>query len=96
MDAREEERMLGVKNWYDEYRHVVHLASPWCGYEYTLCGLAYNEPSSEHGVDSMHRVSNACTCEECIRIMNELIPYLNREKRKVQKANRIYVKGGAE
>ena len=79
-----------MRNLYDKYRNVVHLSSPLCGYEYTLCGLAYDEPSSEHGVVSMHYVNDACTCEDCIMTMNELIPYLKREKRKALKDKRIY------
>ena len=72
-------------NWEDTYRGVIHLASPGGGYEYTLCGLAWDEPSSEYGADVMEQTSKACTCRDCIGHARFLLPYLKREISRIDK-----------
>lgn len=68
-----------MTNMFDPYRNVVHLGSPGCGNEYTLCGLAFDEPSSEWGYEPMSIVKTPCTCPECKNMAKELLPYLKRE-----------------
>ena len=74
-----------MENWEDSYRGVVHLGTFGCGGEYTLCGLAYDEPVSEHHAEVMVSTSDVCTCEHCLLAMRNLLPYLKRESRKVEK-----------
>ena len=66
-------------NYYDSYRNCVHLSQPGCGHEYTLCGFAFDEPASEHGVESMVSTDAPCNCSRCLAIAKELSDYLKRE-----------------
>lgn len=75
-------------NWKDDYRGVVHLSSGACGGEFTLCGYAYDEPSSEHGAEVMRPTTEAVTCEYCISEMRTLLPYLKSESRKLNREGR--------
>lgn len=76
---------MEMNNWDDKYRGVVHLGSPYGGFEYTLCGFAYDEPVSEHGGEAMSETDAACTCEECKRIALVIFPFLNKEIRRFDK-----------
>lgn len=74
-----------LDNWKDTLRGVVHLGNSAGGYEYTLCGYAFDEPSSEHGAECMSVTTEVCTCEDCIRIAEEMLPYLRYELRRVSR-----------
>lgn len=71
-------------NWYDSYRGVVHLTSFNQGNEFTLCGLAFDEPSSEHGGERMVYTDKPCTCAECAKMANILLPYLKKEVKRIK------------
>lgn len=71
-----------MTNMFDPYRNVVHLGYPNSGGEFTLCGLAFDEPSSEWGCDSMRDIKTPCTCPECKSMAKELLPYLKREMKR--------------
>lgn len=64
---------------------VVHLKSEMCGGEYTLCGLAFDEPASERGEECMEDSDAPCNCPECIETAKRLLPYLQREMRRLKK-----------
>lgn len=75
-------------NWKDTYRGVVHLGMTGGGDEFTLCGLAYDEPASEHGADVMEMTSAVANCHDCINCAKSLMPYLEKEMKRVTKAEK--------
>lgn len=75
-------------NWKDTYRGVVHLGMTGGGDEFTLCGLAYDEPASEHGADVMEVTSAVANCHDCISTAMKLMPYLEKEMKRVTKAGK--------
>ena len=78
--------------WLEPSTGVIHLTSFACGDEYTLCGLAFDEPSSERGEESMVQTDKPCTCELCWTQARKLYPYLKKQINRLNRANR---KGGA-
>ena len=73
------------ENWLDTYRGVVHIGAPGCGGEYTVCGLAYDEPSSEHDEDAMVETCLPPTCPDCISDGQLLLGILQRQLRRVNR-----------
>ena len=66
---------------------VVHLWNgSYCGiaaHEYTLCGLAYDEPASERGQKVMIPSKEPCNCPHCYRQAASLIPYLKKQFKRI-------------
>lgn len=73
------------ENWLDTFRGVVHIGAPMCGGEYTVCGLAYDEPRSEHGGDAMQETDLPPTCPDCIHDGRILLETLRRQLRRVNR-----------
>lgn len=73
------------ENWLDTYRGVVHIGAPGGGGEYTVCGLAFDEPVSEHGCDSMQETDLPPTCPDCIYYGRILLETLRRQLRRVNR-----------
>lgn len=74
--------------WLEPSTGVIHLTMFACGDEYTLCGLAFDEPSSERGEESMVQTDKLCNCEYCWACANKLFPYLKQQlnrKRRIEK-----------
>ena len=71
--------------WKEPSTGIVHLknAESFCGGEYTLCGDAYDRPQTEDGEQVMVECNDPCNCESCIRMANELMPYLKSEIKRV-------------
>ena len=73
-----------MENWDDSYRGVVHLGSVGgLADEFTLCGLAFDEPLSEHGGEAMRPSGEPCTCRECATVARAMLPYLKKEVRRI-------------
>ena len=72
-------------NWKDTYRGVVHLSSGAGGWEFTLCGFAFDEPASEYGADAMTPTNAVATCPHCLEIAEWLLPYLKKEMERVSR-----------
>lgn len=77
-------------NYLDTFRGVVHINSGAGGGEYTLCGLAFDEPTSEYGADSMTDTDSPVTCPDCISAAEQMLPILRRELKRAK------AKGGAK
>ena len=55
---------------------VVHLMDPsGCG-EYTMCGIAFDEPSSERNQQVMAYTKEKINCPDCIETARQLHNYL--------------------
>lgn len=69
---------------------IVHIINDdmGCG-EFTLCGLAFDEPSSERGEEPMRYTDAPCNCEECIAIAQRMLASLKKEVRRLKKEGRI-------
>lgn len=72
-------------NWLDTFRGVVHIGTPHAGGDYTVCGLAYDEPASEHGADVMEETELPPTCPDCIYYGRNLLGTLRRQLRRVNR-----------
>lgn len=65
---------------------IVHLRIPiFCGGEYTLCGDAYDRPSTEDGEEAMIDSNEVCNCKKCIEIADSLFPMLKTEMRRIKR-----------
>lgn len=65
---------------------IVHIKHCWmCGGEYTLCGVAFDEPQSERGEEPMQESDAPCNCPECISLAKNMLPFLQREMRRLKK-----------
>ena len=73
------------QNLKDTFRGVVHIGQCGPGYEFTLCGLAWDEPCSEWGAETMEDTDAVCTCPDCYHILNELLPKLQRESKRMER-----------
>jgi len=73
------------ENWLDTYRGVVHIGAPGGEGEHTVCGLAFDEPSSEHGGDAMQETALRPTCPDCIADGRILLEILQRQLRRVSR-----------
>ena len=73
------------ENWLDTYRGVVHIGTPNAGGDYTVCGLAYDEPASEHSADMMEQTDLPPNCPECIYYGRSLLGTLLRQLRRAGK-----------
>lgn len=73
------------ENWLDTFRGVVHIGAPVGGGEYTICGLAYDEPASEHDEDAMVETCLPPTCPDCIYEGRILLETLRRQLRRVNR-----------
>lgn len=80
-----------MKNCYKEpTTGIVHIKVPiFCGGEYTLCGDAFDRPSTEDGEAVMVDSSEVCNCEKCIQIAEGLLPVLKKELRRFTKAREV-------
>ena len=74
-------------NFYDSYRGVVHIGQPGMGGEFTVCGLACDEPASEHGAEAMKDTDLPPTCPGCIDTGRRLLDTLRRQLRRVKQEN---------
>lgn len=73
------------ENLLDTFRNVVHIGNPnGCG-EYTVCGLALDEPSTDHGADRMEDTDLPPTCPDCIYDGRRLLETLRRQLRRVNR-----------
>lgn len=69
---------------------IVHIKNESvCGGEFTLCGVAFDEPHSERGEDFMQDSDDPCNCEECIAVAKQLLPCLKYEIRRLKKEGRM-------
>lgn len=76
-------------NWIEPSTGIVHLHGIGVGGgEDTLCGLMWDEPLSERNEKPMEYTNKKCNCEDCIRIANNLIPYLKKQIRRIKEGNR--------
>lgn len=76
------------ENWLDTFRGVVHIGAPGCGGEYTVCGLAFDEPRSEHGGESMQETNLPPTCPDCISDGRIMLETLRRQLRRVNRKDK--------
>lgn len=73
------------ENLLDTFRNVVHIGNPTgCG-EYTVCGLAFDEPATDHGADRMEDTDLPPTCPDCICDGRRLLETLRRQLRRVSR-----------
>lgn len=64
---------------------IIHINHPTaCGGEFTLCGVAYDEPASERGEPAMVDCDLPANCPECLRDARVLLPILRHELRRAE------------
>jgi len=78
-------RMKNSRNLKEQSTGIVHICNPNGSGEYTLCGLSFDEPSSERGEKCMVDSDDVCNCKECISAARKLIPVMRRELNRVAK-----------
>lgn len=62
---------------------IVHLMDPTVsGGEYTFCGIAWDEPATEHRGEAMVDTKLPINCEECLRNARILKNYTTRALKK--------------
>ena len=76
-----------LHNWIEPDTGVVHLGSTTCGSEYTLCGVSWDFPSTELGQTAMEHTTKPCTCKRCVEDISLLLPYLNKESKRINANN---------
>lgn len=82
-------RSMNKPHFIEPSTGIVHLKSFACGDEYTLCGLAFDEHASERGEKSMLDSDEPCNCPDCIRDLEELLPYLQKEMKRLKREGKI-------
>lgn len=72
-------------NWKEPVSGIVHIKIPiFCGGEYTLCGDAFDRPSTEDDQMAMVESDEVCNCKKCIEIAEQLQPILKTELRRIE------------
>lgn len=77
--------MIHKNCWKEPTSGIVHIGNftEFCGGEYTLCGDAFDRPSTEDGEEAMVISNETCNCPKCLSIARDLLPILRNELKKV-------------